>query len=472
MRRPLIGRTIRRLRQERGLTQNGLAGRLGISASYLNLIEHDERPVTASLLIKLTRLLGVELESLTGDQERTLAAALREALTDPLLGADAISDDALQAIAAYPSAARAVLALSRALGAMREEASGLALPSGRRLKLPHIEARAVFEANANHFPMLEQAAEAVRQSLEHDGLPAGLGGQSELNHALAQRLRRRHGVVVRVAPLTDMLRHYDPQSALLVLSDLLRRESRGFHMAFQLMLIEAHDPVEALIGAAAPSSPEAASVIRIGLLNYAAAALLMPYAAMHETATALRYDVDILAARLAVSFEQAAQRLSTLQRPGARGVPLFFARMDAAGNITKAFAGAGFPLTQTGGSCPLWVANTAFGNPGRINVQVGQLPDGAVFLCFARVVSGTSTRWHEPPPTHVIALGCDISHAAELVYSDGIDPDGAITRIGLSCRLCDWHDCRSRAFPPLDHRLSLDVNRRSSAPMITPGRPA
>ena len=201
-------------------------------------------------------------------------------------------------------------------------------------------------------------------------------------------------MVVRVAPLTDTLRSHDPRAALLVLSDLLRRESRGFHMAFQLMLIDAHDPVEALATAAALSSPEAASVIRIGLLNYAAAALLMPYAAMHEAA--LRCDVDILAARFAVSFEQAAQRLSTMARPESRDVPLFFVRMDAAGNITKAFAGAGFPLTRTGGSCPLWVANTAFGNPGRINVQVGQLPDGAAFLCFARVVSGTSTSWHEP----------------------------------------------------------------------------
>ncbi len=471
MNRPLIGRTIRRLRQERSLTQAGLAARLGISASYLNLIEHDERPVTASLLIKLARLLDVDLEALAGNEERSLAVGLREALTDPLLGADTISDEAFTAIAAYPNAARAVLALSRAWAAAREDASGMALPSGHRIKLPHTEARALFDERANHFPVLEQAADAVRQALEHDGLPGGLGGQSELNHAIAERLRRRHGVVVRVAPLAGALRSYDPQAALLVLSDLLRRESRGFHMAFQLMLIEAHDVMEALVADAAPSSPEAASVIRIGLLNYTAAALLMPYAAILEAATALRYDVEILAARFAVSFEQAAQRLSTLQRPGARGVPLFFLRMDAAGNITKAFAGAGFHLTQAGGSCPLWVANTAFGTPGRINVQVGQLPDGATYLCFARVVTGTSTSWHEPPPTHVIALGCEISHAAELVYSDGIDRDGAITRIGLSCRLCDWRDCRSRAFPPLDHRLSLDVNRRSSAPMITPGRP-
>ena len=470
MNRPLIGRAIRRLRQERGLTQAGLATRLGISASYLNLIEHDERAVTASLLIKLTRLLDVDVEALSGSAERSLAVGLREALTDPLLGAEPIGEEALAAIAVHPAAARAILALSRAWAAAREDASGIALPSGRRIKLPHEEARALFNEHANHFPTLEQAADAVRLDMEQQGMPAGLSGQAEMNHAIAERLRRRHGLVVRVAPLDGVLRSYDPAARLLMLSDLLKRESRGFHMAFQLMLIEAGEVVEALIAEVAPSTPEAASVIRIGLLNYAAAALLMPYASILGTATALRYDIDMLASRFAVSYEQAAQRLSTLQRLGERGVPFFFLRMDAASNITKAFSGAGFAFTQSGGSCPLWVANTAFASPGRTRVQVGQLPDGATFLCFAQVVTGTAIAWNEPPPTHTITMGCEIGHAASLVYADGIDVANAITRIGLACRLCDWTECRSRAFPPLDHRLSLDVNRRLATPMISPSR--
>ncbi len=470
MTRFLIGRTIRRLRQERGLAQAALATKLGISASYLNLIEHDERPVTASLLIKLTRQLDVELDVLSGQKERSLTVGLREALTDPLLGAEPVSEEAFAAIAAYPAAARAVLALSRAWIAARQDASGMALPSGRRIKLPHIEARAVFDENANHFPELEQAATAIRFDLEREASLRGQGGQPEMNHALAERLRNQHGLVVRVGPLQGALRSYDPQARLLMLSDLLKRESRGFHMAFQLALIEAHDVVERLILASAPSSEEAASILRIGLLNYTAAAMLMPYETMLEAATVLRYDVELLAARFAVSYEQAAQRLSTLQRPGQRGVPLFFLRMDAASNITKAFAGGGFHFTQAGGSCPLWVANTAFSQPGRMNVQVGQLPDGATYLCFARVVTGSATAWQEPPPTHVIAMGCEIGHAAEVVYSDGLDLARAATPIGLSCQLCDWTECRSRAYPPLHHRLSLDVNRRSSAPMISPGR--
>ncbi len=467
MARPLLGRTIRRLRQERGLTQTALATKLGISASYLNLIEHDGRPVTASLLIKLARQLDVGLEALAGDEERSLAVGLREALTDPLLGGETVGEEALAAIAAHPAAARAVLSLSRAWVAARE-GSGLTLPSGRRIRLPQAETRDLFHDRSNHFAELEQAAEAVRLDMERDGLSSGPGGQFEMTQAIAERLRQRHGLVVRVARMTDTLRSYDADARLLLLSDLLKRESRGFHMAFQLMLIEAHAVVDRLVAGVAPSSPEAASMIRIALLNYAAAALLMPYEAILEAATALRYDVDQIAGRFDVSYEQAAQRLSTLQRPGRRGVPLFFLRMDAASNIVKAFAGAGYHFTQAGGSCPLWVANTAFSSPDRISVQVGRLADGATFLCFARIVVGSTTAWRQPPPVHVIALGCEVEQASRVVYSDGIDLEAAATAIGLSCQLCDWTGCRSRALPPLHHRLSLDANRRLSAPMISP----
>lgn len=468
MARLMIGRIIRRLRQDKGLTQSALAIRLGISVSYLNLIEHDQRPVPATLLIKLTQQLEVDLDVLSGQKERSLTIGLREALTDPLLGAEPIGDDALAAIATYPTAARAILALSRAWAAARHDASAMDLPSGRRIKLPHVEARAVFDEYANYFPDLEEAAEKIRYDLDRELLAMGLGSQQAINHALADRLRNKHGLIVRVGLLDGALRSYDPQDRVLMLSDLLKRESRGFYMAFQIALLEADHVVKKLIRDICPSSEQAGSILRIGLLNYTAAALLMPYTLICEAAVLLRYDVELLATRFAVSFEQAAQRLSTLQRPGYRGVPLFFLRIDAASNITKAYAGAGFHFSQDGGSCPLWVANTAFSQPGRINVQVGQLPDGATYLCFARVITGSTTAWRQSPPVHVIAMGCEIERAPEIVYSDGLDLGKATTRIGLSCRLCDWTDCRSRAHPPLKHRLSLDVNQHSATPMISP----
>ena len=457
MSRALIGRTVRRLRTEQDLTQQALAARLGISASYLNLIEHDQRTVTASLLIKLAETLQADLATLSGNTERQLVAGLREVFADPLLGADAVPDDEVIELAGTaPNAARAMLTLYRALRVAREDAGGIALPSGRRVLLPNEEARDFFDEHANHFPELETAAEAIAAELG--------ASPHEMNHAVAERLRRAHGLTVTVQPLAGALRRYNPATRSLALSEALPRESRGFQMAFQLALLEVREPVDAIVQAAAPSSAEAAMLIRIGLLNYVAAALLMPYAPFRASAQALRHDVTALAARFGVSYEQACQRLSSLQRPGARGVPFFFVRVDPAGNVSKRFSAAGFPFARYGGSCPRWVVHTAFARPGEVQVQIAELPDGAAFLCFARTVEAPASHWGEPRPTHVVAIGCPVAHATEVVYADGLDLQRARVGIGLSCRLCDRPDCRSRAFPPLEHRLALDPLTTSASP--------
>ncbi|WP_372616718.1 short-chain fatty acyl-CoA regulator family protein [Falsiroseomonas sp.] len=457
MSRPLIGRTIRRLRMERGLTQQALAARLGISASYLNLIEHDQRAVTASLLIKLGETLAVDLAALSGSRERQMESGLREVLSDPLLGLDQIPEQEVATLAASaPNAARAMLALYRAWRVAREDAAGIALPTGRRLLLPTEETRDFFHDHANHFPALESVAERIGAELR--------AAPAEMNHAIAERLRRTHGVTVAVGPLEGALRRYDPQLRRLDLSESLPRESRGFQMAFQLMLLEAREAVEAAVAPAEPSTPEAAALIRLGLLNYAAGALLLPYAAFLAAARELRHEVEALAARFGVSFEQAAHRLSTLQRDGARGVPFFFLRVDPAGNVDKRFSAAGFPFARFGGSCPKWIVHRAFAHPGGTQVQLAQLPDGATFLTFARAIVAPTTRWGEPAPVQVVAMGCDIGRAGEIAYADGLDLARAAVGIGLSCRLCERPDCRSRAFPPLEHRLKLDPNEDSAAP--------
>jgi XRE family transcriptional regulator, fatty acid utilization regulator len=457
MSRVQIGRTVRRLRTERNLSQQALANRLGISASYLNLIEHDQRTVSGTLLIKLAEIFHVDLATLSGSQERRLEVGLREAFSDPLLGVDAVPETEIAALAGSgPSAARAVLALYRAWRVAREDAGGIALPSGRRVLLPNEEARDFFDDRANHFPMLEEAADRIAATCA--------AAPAEMNHAIAERLRQVHGLTVTVQPLDGVLRRFDPETRRLALAETLPRESRGFHMAFQLALFEARDAVEAALHEAAPSSPEAAMLIRVGLLNYVAGAILMPYAAYLASAQALRHDMEAQAARFGVSFEQACHRLSTLQRPGARGVPFFFVRVDPAGNVSKRFSAAGFPFARYGGSCPRWVVHTAFSQPGAVQVQVAELPDGAAYLCFARTVTRPATRWGEPRPAHVVAMGCSVAHAQEVAYADGLDLDRAKVGIGLSCRLCSRGDCRSRAFPPLEHRLALDPLTSSAAP--------
>jgi hypothetical protein len=453
----MIGRTVRRLRQEQHMTQQALASRLGISASYLNLIEHDQRGVTAGLLIKIGETLRVDLATLSGTSERQLEVQLRETFADPLLGAEPVADGELEALAASsPTVARAVLALYRAWRVAREDSGGIALPSGRRIQLPTEETRDFFNDHGNYFPALEAAAAALGADLATS--PA------EMNHAIAERLRRVHAVTVTVCPLDGVLRRYDPAAKSLVLSDFLPRETRGFHLAFQLALMECREAMDATLATMPPSSPEAEALIRVGLLNYLAAALIMPYEPFASAARDLRHDVEALAARFGVSFEQACHRLSSLQRQGARGVPFFFLRVDPAGNVSKRFSGAGFPFARYGGSCPRWVVHTAFSTPGQVVRQVARLPDGATFLCFARSITGAPSRWGDPPPVHVVAMGCPISYAPDVVYGDGLDVEQAAVGIGLSCRLCDRQDCRSRAFPPLEHRLSLDPMTTSASP--------
>lgn len=455
MARTVIGRTVRRLRTGRGLSQQALAARLGISASYLNLIEHDQRSVTASLLIKLAETLRVDLAELSGSQERTLELGLREAFSDALLGAEAVPDAEIAAMAGTsPNAARAVLALYRAWRVAREDASGIALPSGRRVLLPNEEARDFFDDHANHFPSLEDAAGAISASMGHTA-PA------EMNHAIAERLRREHGVSVTVGSLDGALRRYDPATRGLILSEALPRESRGFHMAFQLVLLEAREAVDTLVKA---SSTEAEMLIRIGLLNYTAGALLMPYRGFLDAVRGLRHDMEAAASRFGVSFEQACNRLATLQRPGDRGLPFFFLRVDPAGNVSKRFAAAGYPFARHGGSCPRWIVHNAFASPGRVQVQVAELPDGTAYLCFARAVTRPTGSWREPRPVHTIAMGCAVTHAPDVVYADGMDLERSKVGIGLSCRLCERPDCGSRAFPPLEHRLSLDPMTAGIAP--------
>ncbi|MGH6968935.1 MAG: helix-turn-helix domain-containing protein, partial [Stellaceae bacterium] len=402
VRKALLGQKIRRLRQERRLTQQQMAGELGISASYLNLIEHDERPVTVSLLLKLGVRYGVDLNALTDDAERQLAAALSEVFADAGLhdgGVD--SDEIARLVGAAPRAARAIADLYRALRAARDDAQALNLNLSenrtRRVVLPTEEARDFFEARRNHFPALETAAESLAPA-------AG----NELGRTLGERLARRHGVTVEIATAESMagaLRRFEPRTRRLSLSEALPLASRNFHLAYQLGLLEAREPIGEAIRAAKLSAPESEVLCRIGLANYFAGAVLMPYAAFLAAAQAERYDIERLMNRFGVSFEQATHRLSTLNRTGAAGIPFFFARADIAGNVSKRFSAAGFHFSRYGGACPRFVVHEAFATPGLIRRQIARLPDDATFFCVARTVEKPGGGFHTPSGHMAVVLG-------------------------------------------------------------------
>jgi hypothetical protein len=229
-------------------------------------------------------------------------------------------------------------------------------------------------------------------------------------------------------------------------------------MAYQLGLLEAKDAIDATIRAAKLSSPESETLCRVGLANYFAGAVLMPYAAFLAEARLARYDVELLMHRFDVSFEQTAHQLSTLQKPGDAGVPFFFVRADIAGNISKRFSAAGFHFSRFGGSCARFIVHEAFATPGLIRHQIARLPDGATFFAIARTLDRSAASYRAPVSHLAVGLGCDIARASALVYADGLDLTrvDAATEIGIGCRLCERSDCRQRAFPPLQHRLVVD----------------
>ena len=199
-------------------------------------------------------------------------------------------------------------------------------------------------------------------------------------------------------------------------------------------------------------------------MNYAAGALMMPYRRFAASALELRHDIEQLQHRYNASFEQVSHRLSTLQRPGARGVPFYFVRVDAAGNITKRHSSTRFQFARFGGACPLWNVHEAFGQPGRILVQVAEMPDGVRYLCVGRSIVKRSGNYLRPNRQYAIGIGCEIAHAAKVVYSEGLQLDGQAVPVGVSCRICERPDCHQRAFPPLGRRLVVRANERRVVP--------
>jgi XRE family transcriptional regulator, fatty acid utilization regulator len=466
----MLGHKVRRLRQELGLNQAEMAEQLEISASYLNLIEHNQRPVTVPLLFRLGQAFEIDLKAFAEDEEAQLAAGLKEAFADPLFEQDRPRDaDLRELAAASPAAAQAVLTLYRAYRAMRDDAQAAAerMVDGARAQgvegfsSPLDEVRDFQQAMNNHIPELETAAEALWEE-------GGLEGD-DLHRGLVRHLETTHGVSVRVVPadvMGEALRRYDYHRRRVLLSEALAPSSRAFQLATQIALLGRRELLDRQVEKAKLTSPEAQRLARAGLAAYFAGAVLMPYGRFRESAAELRHDIALLERRFGASFEQVCHRLTTLQRPGARGVPFFFIRVDRAGNVSKRLDGGGFRFSRFGGACPRWIVHEAFARPGEVLAQVAAMPDGATFFTIARTVEGPAGHRRGRGAHYAIGLGCDVKDAPKLVYSDGLDLANReqATPIGVACRVCERADCAQRAHPPLSQRLRVDENVRRVSP--------
>ena len=463
---PALGRKIRTLRLQARLGQAELATRLGISPSYLNLIEHDRRPVTSALLLAVARELDVDLRTLAAGADAHLLADLVEAFGDAVFEDHPLTRRELQELAeSHPDVAAAVVRLHAAYVTTRRRLDTLAermqddpAVAGLDGQLPSEQVADFLQRRGNHLPALEEAAERVwrMERLDHHDLAGGL----------QRHLAERFGVTVRVLPGSAMggaVRRYDPRRRELALSEVLRVESRAFQLAVQVGLLGAGDLLDALVAEPDFVTDEGRMLARVALAGYFAGALVMPYAAFLEAAERERYDVEVLGQRFGAGWEQVCHRLTTLRRPGAEGVSFYFVRVDLAGNISKKLSAAGIHFPRYSGLCPLWNVHAAFLQPGRVRVQVSRQPDGRTVLAVARTVRRIVGGHGTPEVLYAVGVGCDRADAHRVVYGDGMDlASEAAVPIGVTCRLCERTDCSARAFPALHAPLRVDPNVRAT----------
>jgi XRE family transcriptional regulator, fatty acid utilization regulator len=467
MAKTFVGSRVRQLRSERGFSQAALAQMLEISPSYLNQIEHDVRPLTVAVLLRITEVFGVDATFFASQDDTRLVAELREVTLDSDLGIDVDQSELADVVSTHPALAKALVNLHQRyrlttarLAAVTEDRHADGSGTGA-ITMPHEEVRDFFYQRQNYLHELDTAAEELTDRMRmHRG---------ELARDIAQRLSQVHGVrIVRRIDLGHTVLHrYDPATKTLEMSAHLSGGQQVFRLAAELAYLEFGHLIHTLVTEGNFTSDESRTLARLGLANYFAAAAVLPYRQFHDVAEKFRYDVERLSAFYSTSYETICHRLSTLQRPSMRGVPFSFVRVDRAGNMSKRQSATGFHFSSSGGTCPLWNVYETFANPGKIGVQIAQMPDGRHYMWVARTVERRASRYGQPGKTFAIGLGCELRHAHRLVYSEGLDLSGNVaTPIGAGCRVCERDNCPQRAFPALGRALDIDEHRSTVSPYL------
>lgn len=459
-RRIFAGKRLKALRAERGLNQAAMGRLLEVSTSYLSQLENDDRPLTPALIERLSRAFPLDWREIGAGDAETRLAALREANADPLFAEPMDAAQLARFAEQQPALAERFIALHEAYRRsgqrlqMVDEALAAEGTSGPRL--PWEEVRDWFHLAGNYVDSLDRAAEDLAERL---------GTPSPDTAAIEGYLRNALSVSLIYSGQAG-LRSYDAQMGHLTIDPGQPSETRRFQLAHQLAALALKDEIAAVVESAELRSTASRQLLFVGLCNYSAGALLMPYRRFRAAARAVRHDIDRLAQQFGVSFEQACHRLSTLQREDAKGVPFFFCRVDMAGNITKRHSATRLQFARFGGACPLWIVHEAVAIPDRILVQLAETPDGVRYVSMAKGLVKPSGSYDRAPRRYAVALGCEAEHASEFIYADGLDlrSTSAAARIGISCRICPRADCDQRAFPPSDRAISVDPDQRGVVP--------
>ena len=425
---------MRRLRRKEGLTQVLMAGRLGISPSYLNLIERNQRPLSARVLMRLVAEFQVDPLSLQADSALGGVDGLARRMSDPRFADLGIERGEINDLLA--TTPHIAIAFARLYDT--------ATPATSVQDDPPSESRKVVEHWRNYFADLDHAAEQLSDELRLS--------RGDTGAALVEHLRNRHRLSVRILPqavLPDLKRRLDLHARQVQLSEMLSPASRNFHLAVQLARLEQRDTVEALAAGSGLGKDSAARVLfERHLYGYFAAAVIMPYRRFLRAAVATGYDLPVLLNRFGVSFEQLAHRLTTLQRVGERGLPFFMARVDAAGQFSKRLSGAsGATFLDDEHSCPLWNIHHALARPGewqtqRIDVDVAMPND---WITISRSVGGAENDYAR----FAVTLGLETRFAGELTQLRRSHTSSLpLTLTGRGCTRCYRLDCRQRSRLP------------------------
>ena len=456
--RPLyMGPRLKRLRRELGLTQQAMADDLDISASYVALLERNQRPVTAELLLRVVRSYQLDIADIAVDDSADYGRRLSEVLRDPIFAdIDLPALEVADLAASFPGVSEALLRLygayTREQAALAESGEGTPDAAGPDAVA---EVRRHLAEHRNFFATLDARGEAIAAAISEAGDTAAY-------------LAKRHGIRTRLLPAEVMMgaiRRFDRHNQQLLLDDTLSAPSRAFQMALQVAYAECRADIAAQVRDSGTSASTTQVMLRRALADYVAAAILMPYDRFAKAVEERAYDIEALSRLFGTSFEQVAHRLTSLHKPGAERVRFFFIRVDAAGNVSKRLDGAGFPFAAYGGGCPLWNLHDVFAAPGRTATQWLELPDGQRFFSIARAVESGGGAHGRPRVQRAVALACAAEHAPRLTYAAGVEPRRVeATPIGVSCRLCHRPDCVARALPPIGREILADDYRRAAAP--------
>tara|TARA_B110000263_G_scaffold226546_1_gene218260 strand:- start:1416 stop:2858 length:1443 start_codon:yes stop_codon:yes gene_type:complete len=472
-----IGSKIKKERRSRSLSQSGLSKKLGISASYLNLLESGRRTITVPLLIKIGNELGISLKDLALESNQRMLSDIMDVLSNEIFeDLDITNIETNEFINNNPNIAKALLTLNDSYKSLRDDMQNRleimdvesTIKEKKSSRLPVEIVSDFLQENKNYFDTLERKSEELRDKI---GMRFGPGiGSTEIK--LTSYLKSEYQIDVKIVPPENddkSVKKFDKEKKTLYLSEMLTYTARNFHLAYQIAFQDAQTLIDKIIENNKIYSVEVIPLLKISLMNYFAAALIMPYEDFLNSAKKYKYDVEILMHHYAASFEQITHRLTNLQRPDNKGVPFHFLKTDIAGNVSKRFSLSGIHIPRHGGSCPRWNVYIAFLSPGKIHPQISRMPDGKVYFCIARAYEKGIEKHGNPRSFVSIGLGCDMQYAKELTYSEGMDLENKNleTPIGVSCRICPRVDCQQRAFPPIDKDLKLDISFRGTSPYVT-----